>query len=89
MTPHELLRETQRAVGGDEMLKSHDRMIELWNEHKTISEVSILRNILINILRTSFGNLVIFLWAPSSYPSLVYERRFGRDRDQRETECHH
>ncbi|KAG0036191.1 Structural maintenance of chromosomes protein 5 [Podila clonocystis] len=38
MTPQELLRETQRAVGGDEMLKNHDKMIELWNEHKTISE---------------------------------------------------
>ncbi|KAI9239774.1 MAG: hypothetical protein BYD32DRAFT_410198 [Podila humilis] len=38
MTPQELLRETQRAVGGDEMLKNHDKMIELWNEHKTIFE---------------------------------------------------
>ncbi|KAF9428893.1 Structural maintenance of chromosomes protein 5 [Podila epigama] len=38
MTPQELLRETQRAVGGDEMLKSHEKMIELWNEHKLISE---------------------------------------------------
>ncbi|KAG0361235.1 Structural maintenance of chromosomes protein 5 [Podila minutissima] len=38
MTPQELLRETQRAVGGDELLKNHDKMVELWNEHKTISE---------------------------------------------------
>ncbi|KAG0286881.1 Structural maintenance of chromosomes protein 5 [Dissophora globulifera] len=38
MTPQELLRETQRAVGGDEMLQAHLKMIELWDEHKTISK---------------------------------------------------
>ncbi|KAG0349469.1 Structural maintenance of chromosomes protein 5 [Podila humilis] len=37
MSPQELLRETQRAVGGDDMVKSHDRMIELWNEHKNVT----------------------------------------------------
>ncbi|KAG0311359.1 Structural maintenance of chromosomes protein 5, partial [Dissophora globulifera] len=33
---NELLQETQRAVGGDEMLQAHLKMIELWDEHKTI-----------------------------------------------------
>ncbi|KAG0284822.1 hypothetical protein BGZ98_005780, partial [Dissophora globulifera] len=42
MTPQELLRETQRAVGGDEMLQAHLKMIELWDEHKTISKVRLL-----------------------------------------------
>ncbi|KAF9183789.1 Structural maintenance of chromosomes protein 5 [Haplosporangium sp. Z 767] len=37
MTPQELLRETQRAVGGEDMLNAHNKMIELWNEHKTIA----------------------------------------------------
>ncbi|GJJ69205.1 structural maintenance of chromosomes protein 5 [Entomortierella parvispora] len=37
MTPQELLKETQRAIGGDEMVAAHQKMIDLWNEHKTIS----------------------------------------------------
>ncbi|KAG0205803.1 Structural maintenance of chromosomes protein 5 [Mortierella sp. GBA30] len=37
MTPQELLKETQRAVGGEEMLNAHQKMVDLWNEHKTIS----------------------------------------------------
>ncbi|KAF9109450.1 Structural maintenance of chromosomes protein 5 [Mortierella sp. AM989] len=37
MTPQELLRETQRAVAGEESLLAHQKMIDLWNEHKTIS----------------------------------------------------
>ncbi|KAF9347906.1 Structural maintenance of chromosomes protein 5 [Mortierella sp. AD094] len=37
MTPQELLRETQRAVAGEESLTAHQRMIDLWNEYKLIS----------------------------------------------------
>ncbi|KAG0258653.1 Structural maintenance of chromosomes protein 5 [Actinomortierella ambigua] len=37
LSPQELLRETQRAVGGDEMVATHEKLIELWNEHKAIS----------------------------------------------------
>ncbi|KAI1294565.1 Structural maintenance of chromosomes protein 5 [Mortierella claussenii] len=37
MTPQELLKETQRAVGGEESLLAHQKMIDLWNEHKVIS----------------------------------------------------
>ncbi|KAF9972521.1 Structural maintenance of chromosomes protein 5 [Actinomortierella ambigua] len=37
LTSQELLRETQRAVGGDEMVATHEKLIELWNEHKAIS----------------------------------------------------
>ncbi|KAI8597990.1 P-loop containing nucleoside triphosphate hydrolase protein [Dissophora ornata] len=37
MTPQELLKETQRAVGGDELIHAHQKMIELWNEHKSIT----------------------------------------------------
>ncbi|KAG0363943.1 Structural maintenance of chromosomes protein 5, partial [Gamsiella multidivaricata] len=37
MSPQELLKETQRAVGGEEMLTDHQRLIGLWNEHKTIA----------------------------------------------------
>ncbi|ORZ06802.1 P-loop containing nucleoside triphosphate hydrolase protein [Lobosporangium transversale] len=37
MTPQELLKETQRAVGGEESLQAHQKMIELWNEHKAIT----------------------------------------------------
>lgn len=39
MTPQELLKETQRAIGGDEMVAEHQKMVDLWNEHKTISAV--------------------------------------------------
>ncbi|KAH7032081.1 hypothetical protein BKA57DRAFT_497617 [Linnemannia elongata] len=34
MSPQELLKETQRAVGGEEMLNAHQKMVELWNEYK-------------------------------------------------------
>ncbi|KAF9904767.1 Structural maintenance of chromosomes protein 5 [Linnemannia zychae] len=34
MSPQELLKETQRAIGGEEMLNAHQKMVELWNEHK-------------------------------------------------------
>ncbi|KAF9166857.1 Structural maintenance of chromosomes protein 5 [Mortierella sp. AD011] len=37
MTPQELLRETQRAVAGEESLIAHQKMIDLWNEYKSIS----------------------------------------------------
>ncbi|KAF9356085.1 Structural maintenance of chromosomes protein 5 [Mortierella sp. NVP85] len=37
MTPQELLKETQRAVGGEDMLQDHQKLIDLWNEHKTIT----------------------------------------------------
>ncbi|KAI8346052.1 hypothetical protein B0O80DRAFT_407246 [Mortierella sp. GBAus27b] len=37
MTPQELLKETQRAVGGEEMLQDHQKMIELWKDHKNTS----------------------------------------------------
>ncbi|KAF9981515.1 Structural maintenance of chromosomes protein 5 [Mortierella antarctica] len=37
MSPQELLKETQRAVGGDEMIQSHQKMADLWNEHKIIT----------------------------------------------------
>ncbi|KAF9987172.1 Structural maintenance of chromosomes protein 5 [Modicella reniformis] len=37
MTPQELLKETQRAVGGEGMLQDHQKMIDLWNEHKSIT----------------------------------------------------
>ncbi|KAG0216880.1 Structural maintenance of chromosomes protein 5 [Mortierella sp. NVP41] len=40
MSPQELLKETQRAIGGEEMLNAHQRMAELWNEYK-ISSASI------------------------------------------------
>ena len=39
MTPQELLKETQRAVGGDEMVAAHQKMVDLWNEHKIIASV--------------------------------------------------
>ncbi|KAG0322108.1 Structural maintenance of chromosomes protein 5, partial [Linnemannia gamsii] len=34
MSPQELLKETQRAIGGEEMLNAHQKMVELWNEYK-------------------------------------------------------
>ncbi|KAF9922433.1 Structural maintenance of chromosomes protein 5 [Linnemannia zychae] len=34
MSPQELLKETQRAIGGEEMLNAHQKLSELWNEHK-------------------------------------------------------
>ncbi|KAF9209114.1 Structural maintenance of chromosomes protein 5 [Haplosporangium sp. Z 27] len=37
MSPQELLRETQRAVAGEESLLAHQKIIDLWNEYKTIS----------------------------------------------------
>ncbi|KAG0052724.1 Structural maintenance of chromosomes protein 5 [Gryganskiella cystojenkinii] len=37
MTPQELLKETQRAIGGDEMVSAHQKMVDLWNDHKNIS----------------------------------------------------
>ncbi|KAF9429322.1 Structural maintenance of chromosomes protein 5 [Entomortierella beljakovae] len=37
MSPQELLKETQRAVAGEESLIAHHKIIELWNEHKIIT----------------------------------------------------
>ncbi|KAG0236867.1 Structural maintenance of chromosomes protein 5 [Actinomortierella wolfii] len=37
LSSQELLRETQRAVGGEEMVAVHQKLIELWNEHKAIA----------------------------------------------------
>lgn len=40
MSPQELLKETQRAVGGEEMLNAHQKLVELWNEYKIAAAVS-------------------------------------------------
>jgi len=55
MTPQELLKETQRAVGGEEMLQDHQKLIDLWNEHKTITAVRQSHNITkVELLRREF-----------------------------------
>ena len=37
MTPHDLLKSTERAVGGEEMLELHKELIKLKNDHKSVS----------------------------------------------------
>jgi len=40
MSPQELLKETQRAIGGEEMLNAHQKLVDLWNEYKIAAAVS-------------------------------------------------